>query len=179
MSSHVALTAIGNDRPGIVAAVAGVLVDHHANIEDSSMTILRGHFAMMLVVAVPPTVDVGALEAAVASATADMGLVVTVRPIDDDAGAAVEGEAWNLAVYGADRPGIVEGVTKLLAERSVNVVDLTTRVIGDPAKPAYVMLLELTLPDGADVEELRTALLDAGSQLGVECSLHESEADIL
>ena len=178
MSSHVALTAIGNDRPGIVAAVAGVLVEHQANIEDSSMTILRGHFAMMLVVAVPSGVDVGALETAVAAATADMGLVVTVRPIDDDGGTVVEGAAWNLAVYGADRPGIVQGVTKLLAERSINVVDLTTRVIGDPTKPAYVMLLELTLPDGADVGELRAALVAAGSELGVECSLHESEADV-
>ena len=39
---QVAVTAIGADRPGIVAAVTGVLVEHGANIEDSSMTILRG-----------------------------------------------------------------------------------------------------------------------------------------
>ena len=48
---RLAVTAIGADRPGIVAAVTGVLTDHGGNIEDSTMSILGGHFAMMLVVA--------------------------------------------------------------------------------------------------------------------------------
>jgi glycine cleavage system transcriptional repressor len=178
MGSHVAVTAIGNDRPGIVAAVAGVLFEHRANIEDSSMTILRGHFAMMLVVALADGDDASALEAAVAAATDGLDLVVTVRPIDDGGGEAIAGEAWNLAVYGADRTGIVQRVTQLLADLSVNVVDLTTRVIGDDDRPAYVMLLELTVPEGTDLDQLRAQLTAAGRDLGVECSLHESEADI-
>ncbi|MBW3611674.1 MAG: GHKL domain-containing protein [Actinobacteria bacterium] len=51
--AHVAVTAIGTDRPGIVARVTGVLVEHGGNLEDSAMTILGGHFAIMLVVEVP------------------------------------------------------------------------------------------------------------------------------
>src|SRR6476660_6725156 len=42
------LTAIGRDRPGIVARIAKVLLDHELNIEDSQMRILGGRFAMML-----------------------------------------------------------------------------------------------------------------------------------
>src|SRR5580765_5310650 len=42
------LTAIGRDRPGIVARIARVLLDHGLNIEDSTMRILGGRFAMML-----------------------------------------------------------------------------------------------------------------------------------
>ena len=62
--SHYAVTAIGADRPGIVAAVTGVLMEHGCNLEDTSMTILRGHFAMMLVVAGPQTSSASDLEAA-------------------------------------------------------------------------------------------------------------------
>src|SRR5439155_21024527 len=42
------LTAIGRDRPGIVARIAKVLLGHGLNIEDSQMRILGGRFAMML-----------------------------------------------------------------------------------------------------------------------------------
>jgi predicted amino acid-binding ACT domain protein len=37
--------------------VTGALLPHGINIEDSRMAILRGHFAMMLVVAVPEDAD--------------------------------------------------------------------------------------------------------------------------
>src|SRR3954462_3324351 len=42
------LTAIGRDKPGIVARIARVLLEHGLNIEDSQMRILGGRFAMML-----------------------------------------------------------------------------------------------------------------------------------
>src|SRR5262245_52544002 len=116
---HVAVTAVGADRPGIVAAVTGVLMDQGCNLEDTSMTILRGHFAMMLVVDKPASVAVAALEAALAAPAGALGLVITVWPIDDpvaDEGGAGpgEGDAWTVSVYGADRPGIVHGVAALL-----------------------------------------------------------------
>jgi len=38
---RLALSAIGADRPGIVAAVTGALVDSGCNLEDTTMAILR------------------------------------------------------------------------------------------------------------------------------------------
>src|SRR5664280_2149233 len=74
-----AITAIGDDRPGIVAAVTEVLAAVDANLEDTSMTILRGHFAMMLIVGCDrPAAEV---EAAVAPVAAELDLVVSVREV--------------------------------------------------------------------------------------------------
>ena len=56
-----AVSAIGADRPGIVAAVTGALLPHGINIEDSRMAILGGRFAMMLVVTVPEDADLQAV----------------------------------------------------------------------------------------------------------------------
>src|SRR5207237_7212888 len=53
LMAHFAVTAVGVDRPGIVAGLTGVFVEHGCNLEDCSMTILRGHFAMTLVVDAP------------------------------------------------------------------------------------------------------------------------------
>ncbi|MGH9153681.1 MAG: glycine cleavage system protein R [Acidimicrobiales bacterium] len=176
---HFALSAVGADRPGIVAAVTGALVDSGCNLEDSSMTILRGQFAIMLVVAGPEGLDADTLEKALAGPAADLGLVVHVRPVGDDVPPPPGGEPWSVAVYGADRPGIVHRFTSLLASRGVNVVDLTTRVIGEPAHPVYAMILEVALPPGVDGPGLGADLAALARELGVECSTHPSDADIL
>ena len=56
---NLAVTAIGRDRPGIVAAITGVLLDAGGNVDDSQMSILHGHFAVMLLVSVPDGAEVG------------------------------------------------------------------------------------------------------------------------
>src|SRR5438128_12152044 len=43
-----ALSAIGRDRPGIVADLAGLIYECDCNLEDSSMTILGSEFAVLL-----------------------------------------------------------------------------------------------------------------------------------
>ena len=176
---HVAVSALGADRPGIVAAVTRVLFDHGCNLEDTSMSILRGHFAMMLVVAVPEGVEAATLEAALGPAAAELDLVVAARDIDDSVPESPEGESWTLSVYGADKPGIVQTVAAKLAELGVNIVDLTTRVIGDDERPVYAMIVDLTLPAALDADRLRGELQSLAAALGVELSLHPSDADVL
>lgn len=51
----ISVTVVGRDRPGIIADVTARLADLGGNIEDSTMTLLRGHFAMMLICASPAT----------------------------------------------------------------------------------------------------------------------------
>ncbi len=177
--THFAVTAVGADRPGIVAAVTRAFVEHGCNLEDSSMTILRGHFAMMLVVDAPAGVGAAELEDALAAPAAELGLVVTVRPAAEQTETLADGGSWTVSVHGADRPGIVHGVASLLAERSVNIVDLSTRVVGAPDRALYTMVLEVILPAGADPAELERDLEARAAELGVTCRLHPSEADIL
>lgn len=177
--SHFAVSAMGADRPGIVAAVTGALVDLGANLDDCSMTILRGHFAMMIVVETPPGTTAEEVEAAVVAPARAHELVVAVRAIDDDVPQSPPGRSFSLALHGADRPGIVHRVASLLASESVNIVDLSTRVIGEPGRPVYAMTLDITLPTGCDPDVLAQRLGALAADLGVSCRLHPSDADIL
>lgn len=180
---RVVVTAFGADRPGIVAAVTGALVDHGANLADTAMTNLAGQFAMVLVVEVPAAGEAAALEAALVERTAPLGLTVAVVDLPDDgAGATPAGPgttSWAVSVHGADRPGIVHRVTALLADHGANVVDLTTRTVGPVTGPTYVMLLELDLPAGASSVDLGEALEALARDLGVEVHLRPDDADIL
>ncbi len=174
--THLAVSAIGADRPGIVAAVTGVLVDRGCNLEDASMSILRGHFAMMLVVAAPPLTDAAELERGINDATAAFALVVAVRAIDEARDSPHGGDEWTVSLYGADRPGIVHRVSAALAAAGANITDLTTRVVGDDARPVYAMFLDVTAPPGTAVD---AALAEVADELGVACTAHRADADIL
>jgi len=182
LASRVVVTALGLDRPGIVAAVTGVLAEAGCNLEDTSMTILGGHFAMMLVVALPDGLATATLEAALVDTGRVEGLTVTVGPLPSGAGGRggeVAVRHHRLSVYGADHPGIVRGVTTLLAGHGVNIVDLTTRVIGPPERPVYAMLLELQVPEALDTATLAERLAGLADELGVACELTAVDADLL
>jgi glycine cleavage system transcriptional repressor len=173
-----AVSVFGRDRPGIVAAVSRVLADAGCNLEDTSMTILRGHFAMMLVVSTPAGGAAERVEQALAPVADDLDLYVSVRPIDDEVtSAGAVGEPWVLAVYGADRPGLVARVAEVLAAHQVNITDLESRVIGEP-DPVYAMHFEVEVPPDA-LDAVKGGLRSVAAELGVEISMHPDDADVL
>src|SRR4051794_10886106 len=164
------LTAIGRDRPGIVARIAKVLLEHGLNIEDSQMRILGGRFAMMLLLRGNASEE--ALYKDLLATGRELGLdYIYVHPIGD-ADAAPPEPTHVLSVYGGDHPGIVAAVAEALAERQVNITDLQTRLSGK----VYVMLLELVIPAGADISGAVEAV---GREQGVDVSLRELEHDAL
>lgn len=167
-----AVTALGADRPGIIARVAGVLFEHGGNMLDSTMTILGGQFAMVLLV--ETDADAFSLETDLAAATDDLGLVVAVRAVGE--GSSSGPPTHMLSVYGADRPGIVAAVTAVLSQRSVNVTDLATKVLGAD-EPVYAMLLEISLPDDLSESDLTDALSAAPGLEAVETSIHPLDVE--
>ncbi len=179
MTSEFAVWALGADRPGIVASVTGVIYQTGCNLKDCSMTVLSGHFAMMMLIEVPDDLAPEALEAELAKAEGCADLTVAVRPAGEGASIMVEGEPYIVSVYGSDQPGIMHRIAVVLADHSVNITDVNTRVIGGDGEPVYAMLVEVTLPRSLDPAILERALQATASEVGVDASLHPADADIL
>jgi len=99
--------------------------------------------------------------------------------IDAAVAASPVGELWTVSVHGADHPGIVHGMAVALADLKVNVVDLATRVVPGDDGAAYVMVIDVTLPDGVDRDDFLALLHEVGARLGVICSAHAADVDIL
>lgn len=178
MSRHFAVSAVGGDRPGIVAGLTAELAGLGCNLEDTSMTVLRGRFAMVLVVAGPDALEADELQRAMSRRADQLGMAVWVHDVDEAVPSPVEGETWSVAVHGADRTGIVAAVSSVLAEAGVNIHDLSTRLVGSD-DPYYAMLLEVVLPPGADAGQVSSRLARVAEELGVTVSMHSSGADIL
>jgi glycine cleavage system transcriptional repressor len=168
-----AVTVIGPDRPGIITAVTGVLAELGGNLEDSTMTILRGHFAMMLLAACATSpADV---QAALARVADRFGLVVSVREVPEEPEPAVEGQHVVLRVHGADRPGIVSAMTRVIADVGGNITDLTTRLSGG----LYLLVAEADLPVRVDLVEVQKRLSARAGDLGVDAAVHPADEDVL
>ena len=165
-----ALAAIGRDRPGIVAAVAEVLYERGCNVEDSSMTLLRGNFSIMLVLAAPEGLTAEGLAEALRPVCGELGLTYAVLEVDERP--EVAHPSHILTVYGADRPGILLGVTRALAQAGVNITDLNSRLVG-AERPVYALMLELALPPELPAAGLEERLRALASELGVELTLRE------
>jgi len=170
--NELAITVIGQDRPGIVADVAEVLARLSANLTDSTMTRLRGHFAMTLICSGPA--DAAEVEAALAPLAADGQLLASVRPVPRDGAGTSSGDPYLLTVHGADRLGIVAAVTRVVAQAGGNITDLTTRLTGS----LYVLIAEVDLPTGT-AEALSARLREVATDLEVEVSLRPAESDLL
>lgn len=168
--------AVGSDRPGIVAAVAEVLLEHGLNVEDSQMTILRGHFAMLLIVSGESRPG---LERRLGEAAERVGLD-SIHVSEVAEAPAGRGEPSHVVtVYGADHPGIVHAVAAALGDREVNITDLETRLTQEESEPFYVMMLEVALPEGMCADALEQALRSVGAEQGVDITIRPLESDEL
>jgi glycine cleavage system transcriptional repressor len=169
--TYLAITVLGHDRPGIIAQAADALARCGMNLEDSSMTLLRGHFAMTLICA--GAASAGEIEAALAP-LADESLTVDVRPLPRESQRAATGSTHLVTVHGADRLGIVARLAGVVAAAGGNITDLTTRLSGE----LYVLLAEVDV-DPDVTHRLEADLTAAAAELGVGVTLRRVERDEL
>jgi len=176
--SSVLLSISGFDRPGIVCDVAEALQHLNVNIEDSSMTALRGRFTMMLIVRLPEQISLGELKATLAELEQRTRLSVQSQTISDEEASAPALEPDHvITVHGADKVGIVHSVTAALAELGVSIVDVSTQSRASNDGGVYLMALEVAAGDQGDA--MASALAAVASDIGVEVDVHALDNAVL
>jgi len=165
------VTAIGHDRPGIVAAVTRVFFELGCNLADCSMTRLSGQFAIILVAQAPAELSAEQLEDALRGPGTEFNLAITAREAPKSPAQSTSSN-YVISLYGADHPGIVYRITSGLAERSINITDLVSRIAGESL---YTMVLDVELAENADAKALKEDLQLIAKQMGVDVNLRPAE----
>jgi glycine cleavage system transcriptional repressor len=179
MKRWYAMAAIGKDRPGIVADLAELIYEHGCNLEDSSMTILGGEFAVLLLFTGGGSEDLDRrLSAACKRLEWERRLTVFFRPLEGPPAAYGSGErrrAYELTATGVDKAGIVARVCRLLAERDVTIREMKTFSRPEPESgtPLYTMRIEMGVPAAVAAPELRAALDRVADELKIDVTLAE------
>jgi len=121
--NHLVISALGQDRPGIINDIAKVCVDYQCNIVDSRMTVLGTEFAIIMMIS-GSWDSVAKLENALPGITKSMGLTSIIKQTQYRQHA--ESIAYTVNVVSLDHPGIVHDIAGFFSEQKINIIDLET-----------------------------------------------------
>ena len=167
--SSLVLTVVGDDRAGLVAALADVVSAHGGNWEHSQLAELAGTFAGIVVVSVPDD-RVAALRESLD--LLDGLLKVTVHagaagPVPDDL------PELTLSVLGNDHPGIVRQISAVLSRHLISIEDLSSETREAPMAGGRLFEARVVarLPRDADLAAIRSDLEELAAEILVDISV--------
>lgn len=164
------LTVVGDDRAGLVAAVAEVIDAHGGNWENSELAELAGAFAGIIEVSVAQ----GRADALRAALVEVPGLVTVAVPARTrsatDAGPS---RRFAFQVLGNDHPGIVREVSAALSEQGVSIERMTseTRDAAMAGGRLFEAAISAVVPASVEVGEVTARLERLAAELQVDVTL--------
>ena len=170
------ISVLGHDRPGIIAAVSDVLFRAGCNIEDVSQTILQTEFAGVFIASIPESVASDDLMESLRGKLDWLGLSVLLREMESfGVWSAPPSEPFVITTFGPDRPGLVAGITELLARFGVNISNLKALFRGGDDPNSNIMIYEVDIPAAMDQAVFREELYARGRGLNLEISLQHRD----
>jgi glycine cleavage system transcriptional repressor len=176
MKKWFALSAIGRDRPGIVADLAELIYECDCNLEDSSMTILGGEFAVLLLLSGQEADVERRLSSACKRLEWEKRLTVFFRPLENEPvryGAGERTVPYELQATGVDKAGIVARIARCLADHGINITQMQTHSHPEPGSGTaiYTMRIRMEVPATVGIAALRERLERIADALHIHIDL--------
>ena len=142
----ISISIFGRDEPGVIATLTSCVKDIGANIEDASMTLLQGFFAMIMVVHVEEGQEIILQNELHAKEELNDYVVniTKVKPLQETKKVdhSLEGTTRYVLKMGVnDTVGIVAQVTKILSDSNANIVDF--RTLRDNTSDKFSLFLDV------------------------------------
>ncbi|SHL33529.1 glycine cleavage system protein R [Roseibium suaedae] len=170
MPSHLVLTVIAKDRPGLVERLAEAIADAGGNWVESSMARLGGEFAGIVSVDIDEEA-IGNLHQKFDVLLKD-GIAITLRS-DKARPEPLKGAAAHLDLISQDHPGILRRITRVLREHGVSIEHLETEVV--PGSMSGEMLFkasaDLRLPEGLSPAALSEFVQETAADMMADVNL--------
>jgi glycine cleavage system regulatory protein len=171
------LTVVGDDRSGLVAAVADVVGAHGGNWEHSQLAELAGAFAGIIEVSVDRD-RADDLRAALSSLDGLLKVTVHAGAETDASSRAARGDAASarpltLEVVGNDRAGIVRDISAVLSAHGVTIDRMATRTMDAAMFGGRLFEATVTarVPASVDLGALTAELERLATEIQVDVTL--------
>ena len=165
--NNLIISAVGSDRPGIVSEISGVITSHGGNVEESRMSRLGSDFSIIMLVSIAPDWE-ESLELALKTITE---LTITTKPTKLPQ--VSDGRQFRIDLSGADNEGIVKVLSKYLAEKSINILEMETHTSQAPVSgtPLFNLNAFVSIPNDVEEKLIQADLSQIAQDLGVEIQL--------
>ena len=169
--SYLVLSALGEDRPGIVNTLTRSVLEHGCNIVDSRMTVLGGEFAILLMVEGQWN-TLAKMESAVADLEKQLGMTIITRRTNERA-SDIRLLPYAIEVVALDHPGIVQKLAEFFSERQINIQDLatTTYAAAHTGTQMFSVSMSVGIPADVHIAGLREEFLDYCDSLNLDAVL--------
>ena len=180
MSKYGMLFVQGKDRPGIIQIITKSLFDAGANLEDISMTLLEGQFAMMLSFKIDPVLWGKLYQKTLAARKTPWNLNVDLISISrKTTQKKLPSESVRVTAIGQDRAGIVHQLSSGLAKIHANITSLDSRLLHrSKGKNLYSLSLEAKLSKAKDILKIKRLIKTWQFKLGIEVKIYFAESAI-
>jgi len=167
-STHLVISAIGEDRPGLVEGLSRAILESGCGIEDSRMTVLGGHFAVIMLAAGNWS-TLGKLDAALDNLRRQQGLEITSQRTSQRR-ASQRAMPYGVDVVAMDQPGIVHQLAGFFSARGINIQEMSTHAYraAHTATPMFSAHLTVELPTTEHIASLRDDFLDFCDELNLD-----------
>lgn len=155
MTRFLVISAVGEDRPGLVNTLSESILELGANIDESRMALLGGEFAMILLVSADEAV-IDHLQQSLPQIGEKTGLTISCKETAPRSEAA-RTMPYEVTVVAMDHPGIVHSVTEFFASRGINIRDLSTRTYAaaHTGAPMFALAMTVDIVAGNRLSQLR------------------------
>src|SRR3569833_2667725 len=144
--NYLVISALGNDRPGIVNTLSKAVLDSGCNISHSRMAVLGGEFAVILMIH-GTDAAVHAMQQQLPLLEEQLQLTLIAKTT-----APRRNEKHRLpycvAVVAMDHPGIEHRITEILAAQQINIEELETATYAAPHTGAPMFTLTMPIAVG-------------------------------
>ena len=178
MLKEFVLTAFCKDRPGIVADISEVIYENECNMKDSTMTNLAGEFAIILLLSPLSAGNEKDLEEKLSAECRrlerEKGITAFIRPASHAEGKPkTDCYIKHLSVEGLDQAGIVYKVSRFLANNTINIGSLNSKVKFSPESGAaiYCLSLSIEIPAALSMQTVEHGLNQIEDQLNVDITV--------
>ncbi|MCC6580375.1 MAG: hypothetical protein IT440_08020 [Phycisphaeraceae bacterium] len=164
------LTVLTRDRVGIISGITSSLAAVEARVVQMSQTVVCDYFTIVVAVALSKQTDSDRLRDDIRIAIGGESLVVHIVPYVAGSAPVRRGERYILTGIGAYRPGVMHAITHAVADKGVNIVDLSA--VSDGQR--VTLVAELDVPSTVSLDQLQIDLTYAGQEydLGIRLQHH-------
>jgi len=169
--NHLVISALGNDRPGIIDELSKAVYDLGLNITDSRMTVLGGEFAILLLVDGQWN-QLAKLETTVSELEQQLGLtIITRRTEPKTVGANLL--PYAVEVVSLDHPGIVHHLARFFSERGINIEELTTSsyAAAHTGTPMFAVQMHVGIPSDLHIAAIRDEFMGFCDSMNLDAIL--------
>ncbi|MAR92957.1 MAG: ACT domain-containing protein [Pseudomonadota bacterium] len=159
MQEYLVISAIGEDKPGIINGLSQAATECDCNIMDTRMTVLGGEFALIMLLAAASD-NLARAETALPQVAEQFGLTTILkrtapRQLDSTS------RPYSVSVIALDHPGIVREIASFFSQRQINIEEMETGTYAaaHTGSPMFSLELSVQVPASQAIAPLKEAFI--------------------